>query len=1051
MAGMASMRIELFNNLLITCAQQPILSVNTNRLQSLLAWLVLHSEAPQSREQLAFLLWPESAESQARTNLRQLLHHLRRALPAECCLLSADNHNVQWRRDSACTIDVVEFDGAVARAVDAAKRGDADGELAALEEAARLYQDDLLRSLYDDWLQPKREHYRKQLGQALRRLAALQEACRDYPAAIRHAERLVGLDPLAEAHHQVLIRLHACNHDRASALRAYHQCKQALRRELGVDPEVATRELFEQVLRSEPLAAARAELPPTTVESPSPMVGRRKEWAQLMECWSATTRGSTHLALIQGEPGIGKSRLAEELYEWCSHRESGVARARCYSAQGRLAYAPIAGWLRSEALSYACAQLAQPQLAELARVLPEILAQHPAIQRPQPLAESWERRHFYDALNAAFAKARGPLLLLIDDLHWCDPDSFEWLHSLFRSVSASRILVVGTVRPEETSRTHPLSKLLSELHQSGQVVELPLSPLNAEETAALAAQVAHRPLDAADSGALYRATKGNPLFVVESVRAGSTTAPRIHAVIAARLAQLSAPAYELAGVASAIGQSFTLDLLAKATDWDDDSLSAALDELWQRRLIEGQGEEYGAAQYDFTHDRLREVAYAELSPVRRRFLHRRIARALEELHPGNLDAVSSQLAAHYEAAGMAEHAIHHYLAAASVARHRYADAEAADLLRRALALCRNFPETARRDQQELELLVSLGPVLVTTQGYSMPEVGELYERALLLSRRLGGTEHVFPVLSGAWVFHVVRGQLEVSLELAQQCLDLANQGGVDALSVMGDFMLGSCNFHLGRLETSKAHLDKALAAYRGHSHPALALFAGPDVGVFCRSYQSQLLWLLGESEQSADKSEEALAAARQVSHPFSMAIALDYAAMLYVFRGESKPALARADEAAAVCRKHGFAYYLSVAEILAGWAMAAEGDAEAGVARLRFGLEALRALGAEVRLPFYLGLLAEACALAGRLGEALANISNGFAFQSKNAESWAAADLHRIHGDLLLQNGSLAQAEASYRRSLEAAHLAGARMFELRAASRLRGLENAEFSPLRTL
>ena len=154
-------------------------------------------------------------------------------------------------------------------------------------------------------------------------------------------------------------------------------------------------------------------------------------------------------------------------------------------------------------------------------------------------------------------------------------------------------------------------------------------------------------------------------------------------------------------------------------------------------------------------------------------------------------------------------------------------------------------------------------------------------------------------------------------------------------------------------------------------------------------------------------------------------------------------ALARAEEAIAVCCKHGFAYYLSVAEILAGWAMAMSGDAETGVARLREGLETFRASGAELRLPFYHGLLAEACAQAGRLGEAWANISNGFAFQSKNGEVWAAADLHRIHGDLLLLNQNPLQARASYQRSLDTARLAGARMYELRAGECLRELENA--------
>jgi predicted ATPase len=381
-----------------------------------------------------------------------------------------------------------------------------------------------------------------------------------------------------------------------------------------------------------------------------------------------------------------------------------------------------------------------------------------------------------------------------------------------------------------------------------------------------------------------------------------------------------------------------------------------------------------------------------------------------------------------------------------VARHRYADAEAAGLLRRALALCRSFPESVRRDHQELELLATLGPVLVTTQGYTTPEVGELYERALLLSRRLGGTEHVFAVLSGAWVFHVVRGQLEVSRELAQECLDLANQDGMAPVSLMGHFIMGSCNFHLGRMESSKKHLDQALAAFSGGSHPALALFAGPDIGAFCRSYQSQVLWQLGNAGEAAAKSEEALDAARQVSHPFSMAIALDYAAMLHVFQGEIERARARAEEGAAVCRKHGFAYYLSVAEILASWAMAVAGDGEPGVARLRQWLEIFKASGAEIRLPFYHGLLAEACGRAGQMGEALANISNGFAFQSKNGEVWSGADLHRIHGDLMLREENYIQARASYQRSLDTARAAGARMYELRAIGRLRELPNADSS-----
>ncbi len=196
-----AIRIELFGNLRVTCGDQAITTVNTNRLHSLLAYLALHGEA--SREQLAFLLWPDSAESQARTNLRQLLHHLRRALPADCCPLASDNHTVQWQRGPACTVDVLEFEAALSDAAAARARADSAAERSALEGAARLYQDDLLPALYDNWLEAARDRYRGQLAHALSRLAHLAEEQSDYPSAILHAERLLALDALNESHHQL--------------------------------------------------------------------------------------------------------------------------------------------------------------------------------------------------------------------------------------------------------------------------------------------------------------------------------------------------------------------------------------------------------------------------------------------------------------------------------------------------------------------------------------------------------------------------------------------------------------------------------------------------------------------------------------------------------------------------------------------------------------------------------------------------------------------------------------------------------------------------------
>jgi DNA-binding SARP family transcriptional activator/predicted ATPase len=1042
-------RIELLGTLRFTLGQQLITSVNTNRMRSLLAFLVLHREAAQSREHLAFLLWPESSEAQARTNLRQLLHNLRRALPVECLLLVSDNQTVRWMPDSSCTIDVVEFEAAF-RAAEEVRDTDVPASREALEKATRLYQDDLLPDLYDDWLQTRRAQLRNLFAEALSRLSALLETAGDFVVAIRQVERLVALDPLREAYYQLLMRLHLLNQDRSSALRVYHQCKRNLQRELGVSPGKVTQDLFMQALKSEDLSRAPAELPPSAATKPLPMFGRKLEWERLQGCWRRVTEGEPHFALIIGEPGAGKSRLAEELFESCSHNPNwSAARARCYFAQGQLAYGPVSEWLRAEPLRRVRAHLPKTQLAELARVLPEVLVDNPELASSQPLTESWQRLHLYEALNAAFRSAPKPLLLLIDDLQWCDQDSFEWLHSLFRSEAADRFLVLGTVRMEETGRDHPLASLMRELTKSGQLSEIPVAPLSVEDTASLAAQIAMRKCDPAFLSGLYQTTKGNPLFVVESVRASledqesdHSIPPRVQAVISSRLAQLSPAAYELAGLAAAIGRPFSIELLAKGTDWDEDSISRGLEELWQRRIIGGEG---GDA-YNFTHVLLRDVAYAELNPIRRRSLHRRIARSLEELYANDSEGVSGWLAAHYDAAGMAEQAIRHCLIAASVAKRRFADAEAADLIRRALRLCRELPESAKRDKEELTLLVTLGS-LVTTHGYSMPEVGDTYERGLVISRQIGDQEHLFPLLYGAWLFHIVRGELEDSRRVAQDSVDAALREKATAEQMASQFLLGTSLFHLGQLDASWEQIEQAVQAEGGPAHPALALLAGPDLGVFRRAYLSHLQCLFGHTVEAQAMSDESIVHAREVSHPFTLGIALDYAAMLNVYRREGKLALARAEEASEICRKYGFVYYLAFADILAGWAMGVEGDTANGLVRLRHGLEALKALRAELRLPFYHALLAEICGLAGQTGEALANIATGFAFLNKNNETWPAPELHRIHGDLLLRTGDILRARASYRRAVDLARQSSARLFELRAAARLNESPQLEIGP----
>jgi predicted ATPase len=813
-----------------------------------------------------------------------------------------------------------------------------------------------------------------------------------------------------------------------------------LRREMGVEPGPATQELFERILKAQPEAApdltsGSAVYPAAKtvaqLQKVRALVGRTMEWQRLASAWQSAVEDGSRVAVISGEPGIGKTRLGDELYQSCVRQGYAAARCRCYAGQGQVSYAPVAEWLRSDAVRAGWTNLGPQQLAELARLVPEIPQQFPESEmpnpgQPRPLAESWQRLHFYESLSAAFGKMRKPALLYLDDMQWCDPDSFEWLNALLTSPAATGILVLGTVRAEETGREHPFTRFLAGLRQSGIVLEIPLDPLDAQETAELARLESANPLDSGNLGEIFRATQGNPLFVVESVRAGLQST-RVHAVIASRLAQLTAASYELAGLASVVGRPFSFELLEKATDWDEDSVSNALDELWRRRIVESRG----ASEYDFTHDRLREVACSELSLVRQRYWHRRVARALAEVYQADIESWNGQIASHFEQAGMAEEAIGYYQRAAAYALQRYADTEAADLLRRALALCRGFSETDRRLKQELDLLVMLGAALVTTEGYSAAEVGETYGRALDLSRRLDD-RNIFATLSGAWLFHIVRGDLEKARQFSLEFLKVAERKPTPGLMLAGNFILGSSLYHLGQLEASLDHMTAAIGAQSGPAETVLALFAGPDIGVFCRSYLAHLAWHREDRNQADVHAAEAIAMAEGLRHPFSQAIALDYAAMLHVFRNESRLALERGREAVELCSRHGFAYYLAMANVLTGWARAAEGDVAAGLAQIREGLEGMRRLGAEIRLPYYFTLLAETLGRAGQVGEALASLSTGFAFASKNSEEWSVAELHRVQGDLLAAQGKHEPAHASFRRGIEAARRAGSLAFERR-------------------
>lgn len=745
-----TLHINLLGGFQLFSGETPVRDIEIPRLQSLLAYLLLHSGVPQSRTHLAFMFWPDSTESQAHTNLRNIMHKLRQAVPNADAFFHIDRQTLSWKpstQDAPWTLDVLDFERAIG---EAEQTRDAAAASRALARAVKMYRGDLLPGCYDEWLLSERDRLRQAFLKALERLVDLQEQERDYDAAIDTAQHLLRHDPLREATYRRLIRLYATGGDRAAALRIYHSCSTVLERELAAQPSKATREIYERLLRTEGPSEER-ELSHPTLVAAAPLVGRQHEWAQLLAAWRHASSGRPHFFLLSGEAGIGKTRLAEELLTWVERQGIATAMARCYATEGELAYAPLTAWLRSDALQKGLLSLADVWLTEVARLLPNLLVDKPGLPPPGPLTESWQRQRFFEALAHAILQSSQPLLLLLDDVQWCDRETLEWLPYLLRFDQKASLLLVGTERLEEMTTGHPFVSLSLSLRREGLLTEVTLDPLNADETAYLAAHLTGEHLDPAVITALYQETEGNPLFVVETVRAGAVEKvktgqlspedshvrpgallpPTVQVVISSRLAQLSPAAREVMGMSAVIGRAFTFDVLARASSMDEDTLVPGLDELWQRRIVREQGSE----AYDFSHDKLREQAYASLSAARRRLLHRRVGEALVSLHANDadtLDALSGQIATHYEQAGVVEQAILYYERAAGVAQQVYANTDALVAYRRILRLLEQLPlsESKREWRQEMAARCDecIGDILTLTGEFEAAR--DAYQNAL---------------------------------------------------------------------------------------------------------------------------------------------------------------------------------------------------------------------------------------------------------------------------------------------------------------------------------
>ena len=481
----AHLHIQLLSTFNVRYNGAPLPALHSARVQALLALLVLHSDTPQQRPHLAFRLWPDSSEANARNNLRQLLFQLRAALPDPDRFLMVDGATLCWRSDPDQSVDVLIFRAALRAAEAAAQRADAHALRASLEQAVAHYAGALLPACYDEWVGPEREALQQLAHAAQRRLVQIQEQAHAYADALETTQAMLRLDPLDEGAYAQQIRLHALLQDPAGARRVHQLAVATFARELEAPPGEEVERAFALSQRKTRAADATGEAR-RTAEVPLALIGRADEWQLLRTTWAHAAAGRPTMLLITGEAGIGKSRMAEELYEWAGQQGAATARTRSYAAEGRLSLAPVAEWLRAPVLHAGLMTLAPIWQTEAARLLPELLANAPALPRPRPITEYGQRQRFFEALAHAVCAATPPLLLWIDDLQWCDVETLEWLHYLLRFDATLPLLIVGTARSEESPPDHPLAVLARQLRSEGRFISVELPPLDAAETARLA-------------------------------------------------------------------------------------------------------------------------------------------------------------------------------------------------------------------------------------------------------------------------------------------------------------------------------------------------------------------------------------------------------------------------------------------------------------------------------------------------------------------------------------------------------------------------------------
>jgi class 3 adenylate cyclase/predicted ATPase len=812
---------------------------------------------------------------------------------------------------------------------------------------------------------------------------------------------------------------------------------------------------------------ARSRLEAVGSTGLTPLVGREQEVALLREHWAQVKDGLGQVVLLSGEAGIGKSRLVQVLKEHvAAEPQTWLTPCQCSPYYQNTALYPMIDLLERIALRFEREESSQQKLSKLEGFLVQyglpLVEAIPlfasvlslpltADYAPLTLSPEQQKQKTLQALLTILLRiaAQQPVLFVMEDLHWVDPSTLEFLSLLVDQGPTARILALWTFRPDFsppwTGRAH--------------LTQVTLNRLPRRQAAEMTSQVVHgKALPPEVVEQVVARTDGVPLFVEELTKMVLESdllqeredryelrgplpplaiPATLHDSLMARLDRL-ATVKALAQLGATLGREFSYALLQAVSPWDEGTLQRGLHQLVEAEFLYQRGLP-PQASYLFKHALIQDAAYQSLLRSTRQQHHQRIAQVLAACFPETAETQPELVAHHYTEAGLREQAIPYWQQAGQRALQRSANLEAVSHVTRGLEVLSTLPETPERAQQELALQIMLGAALGATKGQAAPEAARTYARACELARQVGSPPELFPALWGFWYAHMARGQLLRARELTEEFLGLARQQHDPLLLAAGHRMVANTAWWQGELVEAQAHFQQGLAFYDPAQHRVSAVSYGQDSGVVCGIMGAVALWMLGYPDQALQGMEETLALARRLAHPMSLAVALHNSAHLHQLRREPQAARAQAEAELALCTEQGIAHYGAWSLLPRGWALVQQGEVTEGIAQIRQGFAAWRALGMGVAWPWWLALLAEACGKVGQLDEGLRTLEDALAAVQRNEESHYEAEVYRLKGELLLQVAPAHQEEAeeNFQHALAVARRRQAKSWELRVAMSL--------------